>query len=59
MLVKKEKPEAMVVDETKPELKVELKDEEDRGAANSTTSSSPSQSRRKSEAAVRTDYTRL
>uniref|UniRef100_A0A8C5CDG8 histone acetyltransferase n=1 Tax=Gadus morhua TaxID=8049 RepID=A0A8C5CDG8_GADMO len=47
MLVKKEKPEAMEVDETKPELKVELKDEEDRGAANSTTSSSPSQSRRK------------
>ncbi|XP_059904020.1 CREB-binding protein isoform X4 [Gadus macrocephalus] len=47
MLAKKEKPEPMEVDETKAELKVELKDEEDRGAANSTTSSSPSQSRRK------------
>jgi len=49
-----EKQEPMEVDEKKPDMKVEPKDEEERGAANSTTSSSPSQSRRKSESAVRT-----
>ena len=56
LLSKKVKQEPMEVDEKKPELKVDPKDEDDRGAANSTTSSSPSQSRRKSEYAVRTGY---
>ncbi|KAI3352943.1 hypothetical protein L3Q82_019524 [Scortum barcoo] len=50
MLVKKEepeeKPEPMEVEEKKPEAKTEPKEEED-GGANSTTSSSPTQSRRK------------
>ncbi|XP_030279658.1 CREB-binding protein isoform X5 [Sparus aurata] len=49
-LVKKEepeeKPEPMEVEDKKPEMKTEPK-EEDEGGANSTTSSSPSQSRRK------------
>ncbi|TMS23874.1 CREB-binding protein [Larimichthys crocea] len=49
-LVKKEepeeKPEPMEVEEKKPEMKTEPKEEEE-GGANSTTSSSPSQSRRK------------
>lgn len=52
MLVKKEepeeKPEPMEVEEKKPEIKTEPKEEEE-GGANSATSSSPSQSRRKSE----------
>ncbi|XP_049901287.1 CREB-binding protein [Epinephelus moara] len=41
-----EKPEPMEVEEKKPEMKTEPKEEEE-GGANSTTSSSPSQSRRK------------
>uniref|UniRef100_A0A8C4IIE3 histone acetyltransferase n=1 Tax=Dicentrarchus labrax TaxID=13489 RepID=A0A8C4IIE3_DICLA len=41
-----EKPEPMEVEEKKPEMKTEPKEEEECGA-NSTTSSSPSQSRRK------------
>ncbi|XP_045903042.1 histone lysine acetyltransferase CREBBP isoform X4 [Micropterus dolomieu] len=41
-----EKPEPMDVEEKKPEVKAEPKEEEE-GGANSTTSSSPSQSRRK------------
>ncbi|XP_044047240.1 histone lysine acetyltransferase CREBBP isoform X6 [Siniperca chuatsi] len=49
-LVKKEepeeKPEPMEVEEKKPEMNTEPKEEEE-GGANSTTSSSPSQSRRK------------
>lgn len=43
-----EKPEPMEVEEKKPEMKTEPKEEEDNGS-NGTTSSSPSQSRRKSE----------
>lgn len=50
--VKKEEPEekieSMEVEEKKLELKTEPKEEDDSGA-NGTTSSSPSQSRRKSE----------
>lgn len=50
--VKKEEPEekteSMEVEEKKPEMKTEPKEEDDAGA-NGTTSSSPSQSRRKSE----------
>lgn len=50
--MKKEEPEEkcepMEVEEKKPEIKTEPK-EEDEGGANSTTSASPSQSRRKSE----------
>lgn len=50
--VKKEEPEekteSMEVEEKKPEMKTEPKEEDD-GGANGTTSSSPSQSRRKSE----------
>lgn len=43
-----EKPEPMEVEEKKPDMKTEPKEEEE-GGANSTTSSSPLQSRRKSE----------
>ncbi|XP_054865968.1 CREB-binding protein isoform X4 [Amphiprion ocellaris] len=50
VMVKKEepdeKPEPMEVEEKKPEMKTEPKEEEE-GGANGTTSSSPSQSRRK------------
>lgn len=50
--MKKEEPEEkcepMEVEEKKPEIKTEPKEEDD-GGANSTTSASPSQSRRKSE----------
>lgn len=43
-----EKPEPMEVEEKKPEIKTETKEEEE-GGANGATSTSPSQSRRKSE----------